>query len=143
MGNGRKKYVHKKEARQNCFGSVRMAVFCHGGSISAHIYDCLKKQKRWGAEYWEEAEVLEISIPENGFVDLESMEMDPEDGELYACMEETGAKTVYAVTIVPEHYEKMQDVMRYIAEEQGGVFRGDTTDFLPEVKAVSGLTASR
>lgn len=143
MGNGRKKYVHKKEADKIVSAPSEWLYFAMEGVSLRSIYDCLKKQKRWGAEYWEEAEVLEISISENGFVDLESMEMDPEDGELYACMEETGAKTVYAVTIVPEHFEKMQDVMRYIAEEQGGVFRGDTADFLPEVKAVSGLTASR
>lgn len=143
MGKRPKKHVHKKETDRIVLKAPsEWLYFAMEGASLRSLYDCLKEQKHWRTEYWEEAKVLEISIPENGFLDLESMEMDPEDRELYSCMEETGAKTVYAVTIVPEYFEKMQDVMRYIVEEQGGIFCGDTADFLPKIKAASGLTTS-
>lgn len=102
------------------------------------IYDCLKEEKRWRTEYWDEAGVLEIGIPEAGSVDLEAMETDPEDMELCSYMEKQGAKSVYAVTIMPEHFIEAQAVMQYILERVGGMFCGDTEDFQPEERAASG-----
>ncbi len=108
-----------------------------GGSLG-DLYQHLKGEKRWSAEYWEEAEVLEIRIPEAGSVDLEAMETDLEDHELRSYMEETGAKTAYAVTVMPEYFEKAQAVMQYIADKTGGIFCGDTEDFQPEIREASG-----
>ncbi len=103
------------------------------------IYVYLKEEKRWKTEYWEEAKVLEISIPDAGSVDLEALEADSEDAELFDYMEEQGMKAVYAVTIMPEHYMDAEVVMRYIVEKAGGMFCGDTDDFLPEVKAIQDM----
>lgn len=103
------------------------------------IYMYLKEEKRWRTEYWEEAKVLEISIPDAGSVDLETLETDTGDAELLRYVEERGMKGVYAVTIMPEHYADAETVMRYIVEKAGGLFCGDTDDFLPEVKAVPGM----
>ncbi len=108
------------------------------GDSLGDLYQHLKGEKRWSAEYWEEAEVLEIRIPEAGSVDLEAMETDPEDHALRSYMEETGAKTAYAVTVMPEYFEKAQAVMQYIADKTGGIFCGDTEDFQPEIREASG-----
>lgn len=102
------------------------------------IYDCLKEGKRWRAEYWDEAGVMEISIPEAGSVDVEVMEIDPEDTKLCSYMEMQKLKAVYAVTIMPEYFAEAQAVMQYTLETIGGIFCGDTEDLLPEERAASG-----
>ena len=56
------------------------------GDSLGDLYQHLMGEKRWSAEYWEEAEVLEIRIPEAGSVDLEAMETDLEDNELRSYM---------------------------------------------------------
>lgn len=134
---------HKKDSRKN--GMPQRSVpeewlyLAMEGVSLADLYQCLKEEKRWRAEYWEEAQVLEIGIPDAGSIDLESMETDMEDRKLCSYMEETKAKAVYAVTVMPEYFEKAEAVMQYIAEKTGGIFCGDTEDFLPEIKAASGM----
>ena len=96
------------------------------------LYDQMKEERRWRAEYWEEAGVLEIRIPEAGSVDLESIETEEE--ALRAYMEAQKAASVCEVTIMPEYFTQAQSVMRYITEHAGGVFCGDTDDFLPEIR---------
>lgn len=88
----------------------------------------------WKAEYWEEAQVLEIEVPDAGFVDLEGMETDLGDEAGNALLKTHGIRTVFAVTIVPDDYEKARKVMEMLVERIGGFFCGDTEDFEPQVK---------
>ena len=39
----------------------------------AQIYGLFAEEKSWKAEYWEEAEVVEIELPEAGSVDMENL----------------------------------------------------------------------
>lgn len=99
------------------------------------IYELFCEDAFLRAEYWEEAGVLEIALPEAGSVDIERMDDDFLDDECRKYAEKRGAKTVYAVTVVPEEYGKAREVMKKIAENLGGFFCGDTENFLPEVGA--------
>lgn len=99
------------------------------------IYELFREDTFWKAELWEEAGVLEIEIPEAGSVDMECMDTDLGDEEGNAYLSENQIKTVFAVTIVPDDYEKAQKVMKKIVKNMGGFFCGDTEDFQPEIKA--------
>lgn len=129
-----RKDIHKKETPEKKVPEEWLYLAMEGVSLR-DLYQCLKEENGWKAEYWDAAEVLEISIPEAGSVDLEAMEADPEDGELHSYMEETGAEKVYAVTVMPEYFEKAEAVMQHLVEKTGGIFCGDTEGFLPEIKA--------
>jgi len=98
------------------------------------VYEIFGREKHWRAELWEEAGVLEIGIPEAGSVDLERMDTDLGDEEGNAYLEKHQIKTVFAVTIVPEDYEKAHMVMMEIMKSRGGFFCGDTEDFQPEIR---------
>ena len=43
------------------------------------------------------------------------------------------AEKVYAVTVVPEYWERARAVMQYLMAHLGGFFCGDTEDFKPEI----------
>lgn len=98
------------------------------------IYEIFREGSPWKAEFWEEAGVLEIEIPNAGSMDMECMDTDLGDEEGNAYLEENQIKTVFAVTIVPDDYEEAQAVMKTIIEHTGGFFCGDTEDFEPKVK---------
>lgn len=98
------------------------------------IYELFGEGLDWKAEYWEEAGVLEIEIPESSSVDIEAMDADLGDEEGNTYLEKHGIQTVAAVTIVPGDYEKAKAVMKFIIEKAGGFFCGDTDTFQPEIR---------
>lgn len=98
------------------------------------IYELFGEGLDWKAEYWEEAGVLEIEIPESGSVDIEAMDADLGDEEGNTYLEKHRIQTVAAVTIVPGDYEKAKAVMKFIIEKAGGFFCGDTDTFQPEIR---------
>lgn len=98
------------------------------------IYELFGEGSPWKAEYWEEAGVLEIEIPEAGSVDMEAMDTDLGDEEGNAYLASHQIQTVVVVTIVPEDFQKAKAVMEYIIRKTGGYFCGDTDDFQPEIK---------
>ena len=104
--------------------------------VPNQIYALFTENKNWKAEYWEEAGVLEIELPEAGSVDLENMDGASEDEVMEAYLKEHGLHTVYAVTIRPDDFEQAKKVMEYISGRLGGYFCGDTDDFQPEIRSV-------
>ena len=86
------------------------------------------------AEVWEEAGVLEISLGEKGSFDLEATQIHPKDEVTLQFAEEQGTKRVFLVTFSPEDYEAAQVIMKQILEKFGGLFCGDTEDFIPQIK---------
>lgn len=98
------------------------------------IYELFTEDMPWKAELWEEAGVLEIEIPEAGSVDMECMDADLGDEQSNAFLEKHRIKTAFAVTIVPDDYDKAKEVMVRMMEKLGGFFCGDTEDFQPEVR---------
>lgn len=101
------------------------------------LYELFREDVPWKAEYWEEAQVLEIELSEAGSVDMEAMEPDLGDEEGNAYLKKHRIETVFAVTIVPEDYEKAREVMNFLTEQAGGFFCGDTEDFQPEIGLIS------
>ena len=94
------------------------------------MYEVTRACREWEAEYWEEAKALEIAVPEAGSVDIECIEAEE---ELLSYMREKKAEKVYAVTVVPEYWERARAVMQYLMAHLGGFFCGDTEDFKPEI----------
>ena len=99
------------------------------------IYGLFVEEKSWKAEYWEEAGVLEIELPEAGSVDLENLDGASEDEVMETYMKERSLHTAYAVTIRQDDFEQAKKVMEYISGRLGGYFCGDTDDFQPEIRA--------
>lgn len=94
------------------------------------MYEVARACREWEAEYWEEVGALEIAVPEAGSVDIECIEAEE---ELLSYMREKKAEKVYAVTVVPEYWERARAVMQYLMAHLGGFFCGDTEDFKPEI----------
>lgn len=128
----RDKKVQKKP-HENIGVSKEWLYMAPEGVGLRRVYEAVRECGEWKAEYWDEAQVLEIALPEAGSVDLEGMDGDWGDEALYSYMRERKVSKVYLVTIRPEDWEKAQSVMRYITEQMGGFFCGDTKDFQPEV----------
>ena len=82
-------------------------------------------------EIWQEAGVLEIMYGGESSMDMEEGTIHPKDQVTAAFAEEHDCDRVYLVTFSAEEYEKVLPVMRHILQECGGIFCGDTEDFMP------------
>ena len=82
-------------------------------------------------EIWQEAGVLEIMYGGESSMDMEEGTIHPKDQVTAAFAEKHGCDRVYLVTFSAEEYEKALSVMRRILRECGGIFCGDTEDFMP------------
>ena len=82
-------------------------------------------------EIWQEAGVLEIMYSGESSMDMEEGTIHPKDQVTAAFAEEHGCDRVYLVTFSAEEYEKALPVLRRILQECGGIFCGDTEDFMP------------
>ena len=98
------------------------------------IYELLKDSP-WNVEYWEEAEVLEVELPEAGSVDFEDLEGTLGDEESDAWLQEQQIHTVFAVTIRPDDYELAKKVMEHIVSLVSGYFCADNEILQPRIPA--------
>ena len=98
------------------------------------IYELLKDSP-WNVEYWEEAEVLEVELPEAGSVDFEDLEGTLGDEESDAWLQKQQIHTVFAVTIRPDDYELAKKVMEHIVSLVSGYFCADNENLQPRIPA--------
>ena len=98
------------------------------------IYELLKDSP-WNVEYWEEAEVLEVELPEAGSVDFEDLEGTLGDEESDAWLQEQQIHTVFAVTIRPDDYELAKKVMEHIVSLVDAYFCADNENLQPRIPA--------
>lgn len=89
---------------------------------------------RYETEIWEEAGVLEIMLGEKASFDVEHAKISPKDEITAAFAKEQNAECVFLISFAPDWYAEAQKLMKQILEEFGGIFCGDTQDFLPQVK---------
>ena len=75
--------------------------------------------------------MLEIMYGGESSMDMEEGTIHPKDQVTAAFAEKHGCDRVYLVTFSAEEYEKALSVMRRILQECGGIFCGDTEDFMP------------
>lgn len=85
-------------------------------------------------ELWEEAGVLEVLFPESTSMDFEYAKIHPKDEVTRTYVEKEGYAEVFLVTFAPEEYELAEKVMNQIVKVCGGMFCGDTEDFMPVVR---------
>lgn len=88
----------------------------------------------WETEIWEDAGVLEIVLAEKSSVDMEHVRINPKDELTRAFVKEAGYEEVFLVTFAPDEYTRVEKIMRQIMAVCGGMFCGDTEDFLPIVR---------
>lgn len=85
-------------------------------------------------EIWEEAGVLEVAFAETSSMDFEHAKIHPKDELTRAYVEKEGCTEVFLVTFAPEEYERAKGIMKQIIKACGGLFCGDTEDFMPVVR---------
>lgn len=82
-------------------------------------------------ELWEEAGVLEVAFAEASSMDFEHVKIHPKDELTRDYVAKEGCSEVFLVTFVPEEFGRAKEVMNWIIKACGGMFCGDTEDFLP------------
>jgi len=106
--------------------------FCPEEITVRGLYEIFAEQD--DVEIWEEAGVLEIPMGEKSSFDVETAQIHPKDEITRQFAKEQEAKAVFLVTFVPEDYEKAEQIMKQILGKFGGLFCGDTEDFMPQVR---------
>lgn len=96
------------------------------------LYEAL--QDTYEAEIWEEAGVLEIMLSEKSSFDVEQAQIHPKDEITQQFADEQRAKCVFLATFAPEDYEPAERMMKLFLKKFGGIFCGDTEDFMPQLK---------
>lgn len=85
-------------------------------------------------ELWEEAGVLEVVFAEKSSMDFEHVKIHPKDELTRAYVAKEGCTEVFLVTFAPEDYARAKEIMNQIMKACGGMFCGDTEDFMPVVR---------
>lgn len=84
-------------------------------------------------EYWEAAQVLEITLGESSAMDVEVIEPRLGEEDADAFLEKHQVKFLCYITFQPEDYVAARSVMGHICGRIGGFFCGDTEDFTPVI----------
>ena len=98
------------------------------------LKDVLADNKERKVEVWKEAGVLEIELPEEHSIDFEQIEADLRDEYSNEFLTENGVKTLFTVSIDPEHKKSAEKIMQEVIAGCGGFFCGDTEDFTPVIR---------
>ena len=106
--------------------------FCPQEITIRGLYEIFSERN--GVEVWEEAGVLEIPLDEKSSFDVEEAKIHPKDEITRQFAEEKEAKCVFLITFMPEDYDKAEPIMKQILEKLGGLFCGDTEDFMPQIQ---------
>jgi len=106
--------------------------FCPTEITVRNLYDIFIDRE--DVEIWEEAGVLEIPMDEKSSFDVEAAQIHPKDEITKQFADEQGAKCVFLATFMPEDYDKAEQIMKQILEKFGGLFCGDTEDFMPQMR---------
>lgn len=106
--------------------------FCPKQITVRDLYETLKTEHN--VEIWEDAGILEVLMSEKSSFDVETAQIHPKDEITQSFAAEQGAECVFLITFVPEDYEKAETVMKQILSGFGGVFCGDTQDFMPQMR---------
>lgn len=96
------------------------------------LYELLAEKER--VEIWEEAGVLEVALGEDDTFDIESAQIHPKDEITRQFAAKQGAESVFLITFLPNDYEQAEPIMKQILGRFGGVFCGDTQDFMPQIR---------
>ena len=96
------------------------------------FYEVIKDS--YEVEIWEEVGVLEIVLGEKSSFDMEQAKIHPKDEITQQFAKEQEANSVFLATFAPENYEQAKGIMKLLLEKFGGLFCGDTEDFMPQFR---------
>lgn len=82
-------------------------------------------------EIWEEAQILEISLKDAKSIDIEKMKGTFYDEEGKDFLLKNSVKTIYLVTIDPDHFNIVKNIMKEIVKNLGGFFCEDVEELKP------------
>ena len=85
-------------------------------------------------QVWEAAGVLEIELTEAKSIDIEQTQVDLRDEYSNEFLQSHQVEALFYVTIDPENYEAVEQIMKTVVAQTGGFFCGDTENFEPVVK---------
>lgn len=105
-----------------------------GEPVLERLYTCLLQEDEEDVQFWKEAGVLEIGLPDGGPLDLEFLEEEYRDEALRSYMEKQQADQVCTVTFQETDQKKARRLMEKLVQRAGGVFCQDTEEFLPEIR---------
>ena len=125
-----KKSPVKKETKKLITGD--WLYFCPIETNVRALFEVVKDA--YEAEIWEEAGVLEVILGEKSSLDVEQAQIHPKDEITQQFAKEQGAKCVFLATFAPEDYDAAERIMKMLLAEFGGIFCGDTEDFMPQVQ---------
>lgn len=106
--------------------------FCKEEIGVRELYEVVKDS--YETEIWEEAGVLEIVLGEKSSFDMEQAKIHPKDEITQQFAKEQGASCVFLATFMPENYDEAERIMKFLLERFGGLFCGDTEDFMPQIR---------
>ncbi|MGN0342581.1 MAG: hypothetical protein ACI4DO_07290 [Roseburia sp.] len=98
------------------------------------LAEALEGAEKLSIQVWKEAGVMEIELPEAKSIDFESGDVDLKDEYSNTFLAEQGTKSLFYVTLDPENYSQVEQILRLILEKKGGLFCGDTDDFSPVIR---------
>lgn len=106
--------------------------FCKEEIGVRELYEVVKDS--YETEIWEEAGVLEIVLGEKSSFDIEQGKIHPKDEITQQFANEQGAACVFLATFSPDEYDVAERIMKIMLERFGGLFCGDTEDFMPQLR---------
>ncbi len=98
------------------------------------IKNALSDNKNLATEVWEAAGIIEIVIPEAKSIDMEAARPVFKDEVSNKYLKDNNINSLFYVTIDPDNYNNVVNIMRSITNSIGGFFCGDTEDFSPIIK---------
>ncbi|MDO5521255.1 MAG: hypothetical protein Q4G58_12250 [bacterium] len=93
----------------------------------------LSEAEKDNFQFWPQIGIMEITLPSEKVVDVESMNGFMENEEDVAFMNQHGIKTVYAITVEESAIGEFEPLARKWMDAFGGFVCSDSDDFMPMV----------
>lgn len=97
------------------------------------LVEGLTEEEKEAVQTWPQIEVMEITLPSEKVVDVESMNGFMDNEEDLAFMKERGIQTVYALTMEESAVEEFEPMARKWMNAFGGFICSDSDDFMPMI----------
>lgn len=90
------------------------------------IYEAISAEKSFETDLWDELEILEITLSNQGTIDFQRVEPELGDDIGEAFLKKHDIHSLYTVSFQPEHADSVFAVFEKIVSVAGGFFCEDT-----------------
>lgn len=97
------------------------------------LVEGMTEEEKDAVQTWPQIQVMEITLPSEKVVDVESMNGFMDNEEDLAFMKEKGIQTVYALTIEESAVAEFEPMARKWMAAFGGFVCSDSDDFMPMI----------